>query len=229
MELQKFDINSITANNACPLVIIVGRRNTGKTVLVRDILYHNQDFPHGTIISNTGEEADGMYSKLMNTECIHDKYNPEIIDQVVIRQQESEFNDQRTMLILDDCIFDNEWWDRNTVMNKVLTDKRELKIMSIVTLQYPLGLPPLLRSKIDYTFIFRNIPDRCKQITYNNYASIIPTYELFCQLLDRYTDSFSCLVIHNTQEEWTNKIFWHKAPIHEEFRMFEPEYQYVLK
>jgi translation elongation factor EF-1alpha len=37
------------------VVIFIGKRRTGKSTLVRDLLYYHQDMPVGTIISGTEE------------------------------------------------------------------------------------------------------------------------------------------------------------------------------
>ena len=50
LELKKFDMRSITfkANeNKGPVVVMIGRRDTGKSYLVRDLLFYHQDIPIG--------------------------------------------------------------------------------------------------------------------------------------------------------------------------------------
>ena len=56
LELKKFDIKSISFRpdeNKGPVVVLIGRRDTGKSFLVRDLLYYQQDIPIGTVISGT--------------------------------------------------------------------------------------------------------------------------------------------------------------------------------
>ena len=56
LELKKFDMKNITfdANKASgPVIVLIGRRDTGKSFLVRDLLYYHQDIPIGTVISGT--------------------------------------------------------------------------------------------------------------------------------------------------------------------------------
>jgi hypothetical protein len=85
----------------------------------------------------------------------------------------------------------------------------------MITMQYCLGLPPMLRSNIDYTFIYRenNISNR-KRI-YENFAGMFPTFDVFCQVMDQCTENYECLVINNSAR--TNKlneqVFWYKAPL----------------
>jgi ABC-type phosphate/phosphonate transport system ATPase subunit len=64
LELKKFDMKSISFKpneNKGPVVVLIGKRDTGKSFLVRDLLYYQQEIPIGTVISGT-EEGNGFYS-----------------------------------------------------------------------------------------------------------------------------------------------------------------------
>ena len=52
LELKKFDMKSISFKpdeNKGPVIVLIGRRDTGKSFLVRDLLYYHQDIPIGTV------------------------------------------------------------------------------------------------------------------------------------------------------------------------------------
>ena len=64
LELRKFDMKSISFKpdeSKGPVCVLIGRRDTGKSFLVRDLLYYQQSIPIGTVISGT-EEGNGFYS-----------------------------------------------------------------------------------------------------------------------------------------------------------------------
>ena len=46
-----------------PVIVLIGRRDTGKSFLVRDLLYYQQDIPIGTVISGT-EAGNGFYGSM---------------------------------------------------------------------------------------------------------------------------------------------------------------------
>ena len=53
LELKRFDMRHISFKpdeNKGPVVVLIGRRDTGKSYLVRDLLFHHQDIPIGTVI-----------------------------------------------------------------------------------------------------------------------------------------------------------------------------------
>ena len=42
LELKKFDLSNIKKDKVC---VFIGKRETGKSFLVRDLLYYHQDIP----------------------------------------------------------------------------------------------------------------------------------------------------------------------------------------
>ena len=60
LKLKKFDMKNIPEDAVC---IFIGRRRTGKSTLVRDLLYHHRDLPMGCVISGT-EESNGFFKKI---------------------------------------------------------------------------------------------------------------------------------------------------------------------
>ncbi len=83
LNLRKFDPSNIAKGS---VVILIGKRNTGKSFLVRDLLYYKRDVPVGTVISAT-ESANCFYGEIMPGIFIHDCFNPEIVNSLVKRQQ----------------------------------------------------------------------------------------------------------------------------------------------
>jgi hypothetical protein len=240
LDLKKFDMRSITFRadeNKGPVIVMIGRRDTGKSVLVRDLLYFHQDIPIGTVISGT-EAGNGFYAKLVPKLFIHEEYNSVIIENILRRQRavmkqvgkEIEIYkktsiDPRTFVILDDCLYDDKW-TRDKLMRLLFMNGRHWKVMLVITMQYPLGIPPNLRTNIDYVFILReNIGGNRKRI-YTNYASMFPTFEAFCSVLDNCTENYECLVINNNSKsnKLQDQIFWYRAEKRGDFKMGAKEF-----
>ena len=75
LELKKFDMKSITfkpTESTGPVIMLIGKRGTGKTFLVKDLLYYHQDVPIGVVISGT-EEGNGFYGKIVPKLFIHNE------------------------------------------------------------------------------------------------------------------------------------------------------------
>lgn len=124
LELKKFNMRDITFKvdeNKGPVVVLIGRRDTGKTFLVRDLLYYHQDIPIGTVISGT-EAGNGFYKEHVPKLFIHDEYNSVLIENIlrrqkaVMKQMKKEVEtykrttiDPRAFVIMDDCLYDQTW------------------------------------------------------------------------------------------------------------------------
>lgn len=235
LELKKFDMRSILFKSEeakGPVIVMIGRRDTGKSVLVRDLLYFHQDIPVGTVISGT-EAGNGFYSSIVPKLFIHDEYSTTIIENIlrrqkaVLKQQAKDAIlkirssvDPRTFVILDDCLYD-EKWTRDKLMRLLFMNGRHWKVLLIITMQYPLGIPPNLRTNVDYVFILReNVISNRKRI-YVNYASMFTTFELFCSVLDSCTENYECLVINNNSKsnKLQDQIYWYRAERRGDFKM----------
>ena len=245
LELKKFDMKNISFKpneNKGPVVVLIGKRDTGKSFLVRDLLYYHQDIPIGTVISGT-EEGNGFYTKMVPKLFIHNEYNTAIIENVlkrqrtVLKQIKKEMEsfkrttiDGRAFVILDDCLFDSSW-TRDKMMRLLFLNGRHWKIMLIITMQYPLGIPPMLRTNVDFVFILRDNYIANRKRIYENYAGMFPTFESFCQVMDQCTENYECLVINNNSKsnKLQDQVFWYKAENHNDFRLGSKEFWEMSK
>jgi hypothetical protein len=245
LELKKFDMKSIQFKpneNKGPVVVLIGKRDTGKSFLVRDLLFYQQAIPIGTVISGT-EEGNGFYGSMVPKLFVHNEYNTAIIENVlkrqrtVLKQVKKEMEtykrttiDPRAFVILDDCLYDNTW-SRDKMMRLLFMNGRHWKVMLVITMQYPLGIPPTLRTNIDYVFILRENYIANRKRIYDNYAGMFPTFESFCQVMDQCTENYECLVINNNSKsnQLRDQVFWYKADSHGEFRLGSKEFWELSK
>ena len=228
VQLRKFDMSQVKDDK---VVVLIGKRETGKSFLCKDLLHHHRDIPCGQVISAT-ESANGYYSKMVPPLFIHDEYTAPIIANVLKRQRmmidkiNSNANiDPRLFLLLDDCIYDQSWVkDKN--VRSLFMNGRHYKILFIITMQYALGIPPNLRTNVDFVFILReNFVNNRKRL-YEHYAGMFPSFEMFCQVMDQCTENFECLVINNNAKsnKLEDQVFWYKASEHDDFKLGAQEY-----
>ena len=245
LELKKFDMKSISFKpneNKGPVVVLIGKRDTGKSFLVRDLLFYQQEIPIGTVIAGT-EEGNGFYGKMVPKLFVHNEYNTAIIENIlkrqrtVLKQIKKEMEtykrstiDPRAFVILDDCLYDATW-TRDKMMRLLFMNGRHWKVMLVITMQYPLGIPPTLRTNIDYVFILRENYIANRKRIYENYAGMFPTFESFCQVMDQCTENYECLVINNNSKsnKLHDQVFWYKADSHGDFRLGSKEFWELSK
>ena len=238
-EIKKFNIETIRDrceidSRKSPMIVVIGKKDTGKSFLVKDILYHTQNaFPVGTVISGT-EVANEFFQHMVPSKLIHDKYKPDIVMNTIKRQlavkthrnQDKHRNggnsnvDPRAFLILDDCLYDATWI-REESTRYVFMNGRHIDLMTIITMQYPLGITPNLRTNVDFIFILRETMINNRKRIYDNYAGMFPTFEMFCQFMDQCTENYECLVICNgvSSNKLEDQVFWYKAAEHPPFKL----------
>lgn len=228
IQLKKFDMSQIKDDK---VVVLIGKRETGKSFLCKDLLYQHRDIPCGQVISAT-EAANGYYRKMVPPLFIHDEYTPGIIANVLKRQRmmidkinANAVIDPRLFLLLDDCIYDQSWVkDKN--VRSLFMNGRHFKILFVITMQYALGIPPNLRTNVDFVFILReNFVNNRKRL-YDHYAGMFPSFEMFCQVMDQCTENYECLVINNNAKsnKLEDQVFWYKASEHDDFKLGAQEY-----
>jgi hypothetical protein len=234
LQLRKFEMSDIQDDK---VVVLIGKRDTGKSFLCKDILYGHKDIPVGQVISGT-EAANQFYSSIVPKLFIHEEFDASIIENMLKRQrmmlekkQSGENIDERAFLILDDCLYDNRW-TKEKCMRSIFMNGRHYKLLFLLTMQYALGIPPNLRTNVDYIFILRENYVSNRKRLYEHYAGMFPTFEMFCQVMDQCTENYECLVINNNAKsnKLTDQVFWYKADPHQDFKIgAETYWQYSKK
>jgi hypothetical protein len=194
LQLKKFDLSRIKDTS---VVVMIGQRNTGKSILVRDLLYHNQELPVGMVISGT-EGSNEFYGKMIPGVFIHEEYTAELLEKFVKRQKMitkrmrkeeriygSSKIDPRAFIVMDDCLYDKAWTiDKN--IRACFLNGRHFNAFFIFTSQYALAAPPMLRNNIDFVFVLREPRINARRKLHENYAGFVPTFDIFNQIMSQF-------------------------------------------
>lgn len=221
LQLKKFDLNTI-ANNA--IVCMIAKRNSGKSWVCRDILWHKKHIPGGTIISKT-DKLSSFYGDFFPSLYIHYNYDPVILENVLDRQKfilqkldakkkEGKQFDPHSILIMDDCMADKNAWKKDQSIQEIFMNGRHYKLMYILTMQYSLGIEPALRSNIDYVFILYDDFFTNQRRIHDHYAGMFHKFEVFRKVFLECTQDYGCMVVNNNVKGSSNiedKVFWFKA------------------
>lgn len=217
MRLRKFDPRTIADDKVC---VFVGKRNTGKSTLVTDILYHKKHIPIGIVMSAT-EDGNHYYKQYIPDIFVHGDYNKDAIENILARQKKvvNSPNPTHAFILLDDCMYDRKFM-RDTCIRQCFMNGRHWKIFFMLTMQYCMDMTPALRSNVDYVFILRENILQNREKLWKSFCGIFPTFDMFNQVMDKCTENYECLVIDNTSKSNNIEdcVFWYKAAIHKNFR-----------
>jgi hypothetical protein len=231
--LRKFKMQWVGDNK---IIVLIGPRTRGKSTILLDYLFYNQDIPFCTCIAPT-ENLNTTYTPHIPSRFIFTAYTPELLATFLKRQMELRGKKQaaitgygdrmyanvdcRGVLIMDDCLADNSNWKKDPSLRWIFMNGRHADTTFILTMQYQVGIPPELRVNIDWVFLCRENKKIEKEKLHKYYAGIFPSYDMFNQIFSRCTKNKNCMVINSLaeSERIEDQVFWFHAEIHDAFRI----------
>lgn len=222
VQLKKFDLSRVGDDSVC---IMIGKRRTGKSVLMTDILWHKKHIPCGVVMSAT-EDGNHHYKSFVPDLFVHGDFNINVLNKIMERQRKlvnMGNPNPAAFVLLDDCMYDKSFM-RETVIRQMFMNGRHWKIFLAITMQYCMDLGPDLRANVDFVFILRENIRANREKLWKAFAGIFPKFEQFSQVMDACTENFECLVIDNTSKSnhIEDCVFWFKAKVRTGFKIGHP-------
>ena len=234
LELKKFDMRKLAydkngdAKN--PRIAVIAKSGSGKSWVVRDILYYLYQIPCGTIIAPT-DRMTKFYDDFFPPSFIHHQYKANIIPKLLQRQRmilkknekrkkdKKRLIDPRSILLMDDCMSSKHLWLKDPNMLSIFNEGRHYQVTFILTMQYCLGIQPELRSNFDFIFMLGEDFVNNRKKLYEHYAGMFPSKDVFEQVFMQVTDDYGCMVIDNRLRTNDKKVFWYKAKNRKKFKI----------
>ena len=219
LKLRKFDPRMIGDDKVC---LFIGKRGTGKSTLVTDILYHKRKIPYGIVMSAT-EEGNHYYKNYIPDLFVHNGYDKGAIERV-IESQKAKLNKygkaDPVFILIDDCMYDKSFL-KDDCIRSLFMNGRHWKIFFLMTAQYCMDLPPGLRTNIDYVFCLRENVIQNREKLYKSFFGVFQTLHIFQQVMDACTENYECIVLDNTSKSNNIEdcVFYYKARVMPPFRM----------
>ena len=219
--IDTFDLKTIKDDST---ILLIAKRNSGKSWLVRDIIYNKKNIPAIVCIAPT-DKLNHFYKNFIPDSFIYYSYNTQILSKI-FKRQESLINentdrkkknkkpiDTRLILIMDDCLSTKSTWSKDQNIIEMLQNGRHYNITFILTMQYSLGITPDLRSQFDLVFLLNEDFITNQKRLFEHYCGYFKTFDEFRKIFNKITENYGTLVI-NTQSrdrDINKKIFWYKA------------------
>jgi energy-coupling factor transporter ATP-binding protein EcfA2 len=222
-EIKPFDPNIInpSTNNIRDgsKIVVIGKAGTGKSTLIKYLLYLKSTFiPAGICVSGT-EDSNNFYSEnnFIPPLFIYDEYDEDIIKKFIRRQKiaNTHIENPWAFLLLDDCTEDKKIFS-SKYQQSLFKNGRHWKIFYILSLQHATDVPPAIRTNVDGVFLFRETNENNLKNIYQNYAGVIPTFDLFKSYMTQVTGDYTALYIDNRSQDtqsWQDHVYYWKVPV----------------
>ena len=188
--------------------------NTGKSSLIRSLLYEKSEiFPCGQVYSGT-EDSNHAYSQFMPSTFVHNSFNQGAYTDFIRRQKiAKQYLDNPWAVCVWDDITEDERIFNLPLVKGTYKNGRHWKMLHLLSLQYALDIKPVIRTNIDGAFLLRETNKRNRKVLFENYASAIDDYSDFCSIFDQVTNDYTSLYIHNRVQSnsFEDCVFWYKA------------------
>lgn len=220
-------------------VLIIGKRASGKTSLVFELMFYMSQWFQDPRTGETGFDGGRAITPTVPSmkkfaQCIPrsfiEKPSVEVLDQFVqviqteyLRDSSRGTDTRNTFLICDDTAFDAKFMRCKTLSESFLNG-RNFGMTCILVLQYLMKVGPDLRSNADFVFVFwdNNVKnqDKIREFWFNMMSKTE-----FRDAFGECTKDYGVLVMDvrksATSRNWRDCVFWYKAKRPEEHPPFQ--------
>lgn len=225
LHLKRFDPSKQLASSFN--MVIIGHKATGKSTLMRDLIYrlHCKGYPRIVVFSGT-EEGNDFFSRCVPKAYIHNGMDLEKFKNIIdiqrkivssCREAEAQLGrstniDTRLVIILDDLMY-KKAMTRSEIFGELFMNGRHWNISIILSTQYLMLLDIACRANVDYLLVLREMIPKNRQKLYDNFFGIFPKKQDFYNVLDACTKNYEALVLDNTNPniQIEKCIFWYRA------------------
>ena len=198
-------------------VVFQGRRNTGKSVLLRDCMHRMRESVELLVaMTPTAQQAEA-FRKLTPTRLVHSQLDLKVIENLLKTQRNILAQGKRArsvLLVLDDYSFDARAF-RSTVIGDLARNGRHAKITVFLTCQYACDIPPSIRSQVDVLFAMRDPSVQNRKRLWAAYFGVLDPVQKFTAVFHEATANYGALVLLNTQpsSDASDCVFWYRATL----------------
>ena len=197
-QFKRFDESTMQTD---AVVYLIGPRNTGKTTLLKHIMYHMRDkFDCGVAMCPTldSQEGKGLESYIPHA-LVSSTYSTAKVREMLEYQR--KYNDKNgksksrnLFCILDDCMFDPKFL-KTIEQREIHMNGRHRKIFLINCTQHMMDIPNGLRGMIDYVIVLRNSIKSDRERLYKYFFGMFDTQSAFNSAMTKLTAGYSAMVL----------------------------------
>ena len=214
LKIQRFDPEAQMKPHR--IALFIGRRGTGKSKLMEDIMYRIKDKVDFGLCMTPTEETAAMFRSHVPDAWVYDGFSTSKLEQMIAMQRVAvaKGKEKALFLITDDCGFDRSAFKGKGIRD-LFMNGRHVRISYLNAMQYCMDVTPDLRTQIDYVFCLKESIISNKQKLWKSFFGMFERYDDFSRTMDRCTDHYSCLVLDQTSptSRIEDCVFWYRADV----------------
>ena len=212
INIKRFDPTSMKPHR---IILVVGKRGTGKSTLLKDLMFHLREKIDTPLAMTPTEESMNMFEEHMPASCVHTGFNSTLLDKLTTHQRSCSKRKvpmRHVLVVMDDMMFDKKVLKGQAVRD-LFMNGRHLRVTYINAMQYLMDMGPDLRSQVDYCFALRENIISNKIKLWKFFFGGFNNFDDFCSVFDACTENNECIVIDNTvkSNNVSDMVFWYKA------------------
>lgn len=219
--LKHFEPGSVPFGST---IYVNGKRGTGKTKLIIDLLAFFRHCSHAVVFCPT-LEAEETYAQYVPKPFIYKKWSGEAVTRIYEAQIKlgKQVKDYPLVIVFDDCLFDPKF-ARDLSTRTLYMNGRHANITVITAGQYMMDLPPAIRANTDYVFMLAENGRANRERLYKNFGGIFDKFGDFNDCLQQSTENYCAMVIDNKQlsHDVADVVSYYKAKLGLKFRVGHP-------
>jgi hypothetical protein len=182
---------------------------------MKDLLYNTRKkYDIGVAFTATQSTVD-VFKEFLPSSLIHTKgYDYGKADQYLSKCKEltSRGKQRNTLMILDDCVFDQGVMKSDTIP-EIHLNGRHSYITLFNTCQYAMIIPPVIRSNVDYVCVMMDSVLANRKRLYEFFFGNFPNFQQFDIVFTQVTANHGCLILDKTQPSGSvnDSVFYYKA------------------
>lgn len=229
VDLRRFDPSTIPDDRIC---LFIGRRGSGKSHCMKDILSRHKHIGSGVVFSAT-EDSNHFWGDCVPDTFIYKSFRPDVVANILARQRKiaktltgKGQKPPPVFIVCEDVLYDKTLKTDKTV-REVFFNGRHWNIFFLVTMQYMMDIPPELRGNCDFVFVFQEIMQKNRARLYENFFGMFDSQIQFDTVLKACTNDYECLVLDTLAKKnnLSDQVFFYKSPSTiEPFKMGSAQY-----
>jgi energy-coupling factor transporter ATP-binding protein EcfA2 len=198
-------------------VLLIGRRGSGKSTLMGDLMYHMRDKLNFGIAMSPTEESNSAFGRFVPQTCIYNQFSGAALDVMLeIQRKAVKRNKYKNVyLVMDDCMYDKKVM-RGVNIRELFMNGRHRKIFHMNAVQYLMDMSPDIRAQIDFVFALKENNVSTREKLWKFFFGVFQNFADFDIVVKNCTRGYDAIVLDNTIHKDSDNaivdcVFWYRA------------------